>query len=602
MEHQLSIDGESFAFQPGETLLEVARRHGKEIPTLCHDPRLKPAGACRTCLVEVQGARRLMPACATSASNGAVVTTANARIERHRTSLLSLYLTDHPGAATMETRRRPDQLLDMATRFGAATDWAPLESRRMGRSADRNPYIDFDPAACILCARCTRYCDEVESVSAITLAGRASQTTIATADNRSLLDTSCEMCGGCIDTCPTGAMAEKRPIVRAEKHERELTKVRTTCNFCGVGCQLDLNVDPDANELAAAWLRSPPRAGRNHQRRQPVRQRPLRLRLHPPRRPLDDAARARSAGRDWSWPPGKKLWPAPPPASPPCAIATAPTPSASFPRRAARSKKTTWFQKSHGSPWARTTCTSAPRHDTAPTVAGLVTTFGAGAMTNSIGEIRDADFLFVIGSNTSEAHPIIAMEMKRAVHRGATMVVADPRRIFMAGMAEKHLQIHPGSDVWLLNAMAHVIIAEDLVDHAFIEQHTENFDAVKAAVASYTPEAAEEHTGVSAEDIRWTARKYATTDRAGIYYTLGITEHSHGTDNVYALANLVLMTGHLGKPSSGMNPLRARTTCRARTTPGRRRCSIPGTSRWSTKPCAASTKPPGACPCPPPRA
>ncbi|MEZ5974070.1 MAG: 2Fe-2S iron-sulfur cluster-binding protein [Planctomycetota bacterium] len=155
MEHKLSIDGETFAFQPGETLLEVARRHGKEIPTLCHDPRLKPAGACRTCLVEVQGARRLMPACATSASNGAVVTTANARIERHRTSLLSLYLTDHPGAATMETRRRPDQLLDMATRFGAATDWAPLESRRMGRSADRNPYIDFDPAACIL-ARAAR--------------------------------------------------------------------------------------------------------------------------------------------------------------------------------------------------------------------------------------------------------------------------------------------------------------------------------------------------------------------------------------------------------------------------------------------------------------
>ncbi|MCA9000987.1 MAG: molybdopterin-dependent oxidoreductase, partial [Planctomycetes bacterium] len=189
-------------------------------------------------------------------------------------------------------------------------------------------------------------------------------------------------------------------------------------------------------------------------------------------------------------------------------------------------------------------------------MAGLVTTFGAGAMTNSIGEIRDADFLFVIGSNTSEAHPIIAMEMKRAVHRGATMVVADPRRIFMATMAEKYLQIKPGSDVWLLNAMAHVIIEEDLIDHDFVAKHTENFEAVKEAVKKYTPEAAEEHTGVHPDDLRWTARKYATTEKAGIYYTLGITEHSHGTDNVYALANLVLMTGHLGKPSSGMNPLR----------------------------------------------
>ncbi len=177
-------------------------------------------------------------------------------------------------------------------------------------------------------------------------------------------------------------------------------------------------------------------------------------------------------------------------------------------------------------------------------------------MTNSIGEIREADFLFVIGSNTSEAHPIIAMEMKRAVHRGATMVVADPRHIFMATMAKKHLQIKPGSDVWLLNAMAHVIIAEGLCDEEFIAKQTEGFEAVREAVAEYTPEKAEEFTGVPAEDIRWTARQYATTERAGIYYTLGITEHSHGTDNVYALANLVLMTGHLGKPSSGMNPLR----------------------------------------------
>ena len=184
-------------------------------------------------------------------------------------------------------------------------------------------------------------------------------------------------------------------------------------------------------------------------------------------------------------------------------------------------------------------------------MAGLVETFGAGAMTNSIGEIRDADFLFVIGSNTSEAHPIIAMEMKRAVRKGATLVVADPRAIWMTSIAEKHLQLNPGTDVWLLNAMAHVIVAEDLIDREFIENQTENFEQVKATVASYTPEKAEEITGISADDIRWTARQYATTEKAGIYYTLGITEHAHGTDNVYALANLVLMTGHLGKPATG---------------------------------------------------
>jgi formate dehydrogenase major subunit/formate dehydrogenase alpha subunit len=189
-------------------------------------------------------------------------------------------------------------------------------------------------------------------------------------------------------------------------------------------------------------------------------------------------------------------------------------------------------------------------------VAGLVTTFGAGAMTNSIGEIRDTDFMLVIGSNTSEAHPIIAMEMKRAARRGAVLVVADPRKIWMATIADRHLMLRPGTDVWLLNAMAQVIIAEGLADREFIERNTEKFDEVAAAVADYTPEKAAEITGVAAEDIRWAARQYATTRKAGIYYTLGITEHSHGTDNVYALSNLVLMTGHLGIRSAGMNPLR----------------------------------------------
>ena len=182
--------------------------------------------------------------------------------------------------------------------------------------------------------------------------------------------------------------------------------------------------------------------------------------------------------------------------------------------------------------------------------------FGAGAMTNSIPEIRDTDLMFIIGSNTSEAHPIIAMEMKRARKRGAKMIVADPREIFMAEHADIHLQLKPGTDVWLLQAMAHVIVTEDLIDKRFIEKHTENFDAVRQSVLDYTPEEAEKFTGVPAEDIRTAARMYATTRKAGIYYTLGITEHTHGTDNVYCLANLVLMTGHLGVRSAGMNPLR----------------------------------------------
>ncbi len=201
-------------------------------------------------------------------------------------------------------------------------------------------------------------------------------------------------------------------------------------------------------------------------------------------------------------------------------------------------------------------------------------------MTNSIGEIRDADFLFVIGSNTSEAHPVIAMDMKRAVRRGATLVVADPRAIWMTTIAERHLQLAPGSDIWLLNAMANVILSEGLVDREFIETQTENLEEVARTVARYTPEEVEKITGVSAEDIRWTARRYATTEKAGIYYTLGITEHTHGTDNVYALANLVLMRGHLGKPSAGLNPLRGQNNVQGANDAGATPVFYPGYQRF----------------------
>jgi len=200
-------------------------------------------------------------------------------------------------------------------------------------------------------------------------------------------------------------------------------------------------------------------------------------------------------------------------------------------------------------------------------------------MTNSIDEIRDADLLFVTGSNTTEAHPIIAMEMKRAVQRGAKLIVSDPRKIWLADHADIFLQIRPGTDVWLLNSMANVIISEGLIDDDFIARSTEGFEKVVEAVSKYTPEEAEKVTGVKADLIREAARLYATTEKAGIYYTLGITEHTHGTDNVYCLANLVLMTGHLGKRSAGMNPLRGQNNVQGANDAGASPVFYPGYQR-----------------------
>ncbi len=243
---KLQLDGKTVEFEAGETLLDVARRNGKEIPTLCHDPRLKPAGACRTCLVEVDGFRRMPPSCATPAAAGMQVVTDSERIQRHRQALLSLYLTDHPEDDTEQFSK--NELVEMAEQCGAASDWGKMASERVGRREDRNPYVHFQPDLCILCARCTRYCDEVEAVNAIALAHRGARTTIATVDQKSLMDTSCELCGGCIDVCPTGAMTEKLPLTREVKPGKHIKVVRSTCAYCGVGCQLDLNVDTTAND------------------------------------------------------------------------------------------------------------------------------------------------------------------------------------------------------------------------------------------------------------------------------------------------------------------------------------------------------------------
>lgn len=241
------VDGVEIPFEAGETVLDATRRAGRVVPTLCHDDRLKPAAACRMCLVEIEGARRLAPACSAKATDGLRITTSNARIDEHRQTLLAMYLTDHPQGHDECEDGAPCELHAMAQSFGAPTDWQPLPLARQGRPTDDNPYIEFREDRCIACARCTRYCDEVEGVSAITLAKRGIETTISTANGKGLFDTTCELCGGCVDVCPTGAMAEKMPLTAKAPPERKLHKVRTTCNYCGVGCQMDLNVDGYAN-------------------------------------------------------------------------------------------------------------------------------------------------------------------------------------------------------------------------------------------------------------------------------------------------------------------------------------------------------------------
>ena len=249
------IDGNEMEFREGETVLDVARRAGIDIPLLCHDDRLEPAGACRICLVEVEGQRLMQPACAFKTTPGMVVRTDTPRVRRNHRFNLSLHMADTVQDRDLADDAEPNRLFEYAEKYGTAGRWTPVDSPREGRPDDTNPFVAFRPDRCILCAACVRYCDEVEAVSAITLAHRGGRTTISTADEMSLHHSSCELCGGCIDVCPTGAMTDK-PALAWGKPEAELEKVRTTCNFCGVGCQLDLNVDREANRIAK--VTSPP--------------------------------------------------------------------------------------------------------------------------------------------------------------------------------------------------------------------------------------------------------------------------------------------------------------------------------------------------------
>ena len=238
---KLTLNGTEVDAQAGDTLLDICRREGLDVPTLCQEDRVDPMGSCRMCLVEVEGERRLQPSCAYKARDGQTVVTESDRIQRHRALLLSMYMSDHEldDEGLPRERGTGNQLRAHVLKHGAGPTLPPVDAPRTYR-LDNNPYVHFDPEACVLCNLCVRYCDEVEAVSAITLKGRGSATTIGTADDKGLLDTTCELCGGCIAVCPTGAMTEKAAL-HSDFREEEV--VRTTCNFCGVGCQLNLHVN-----------------------------------------------------------------------------------------------------------------------------------------------------------------------------------------------------------------------------------------------------------------------------------------------------------------------------------------------------------------------
>ena len=558
---RVTIDGREVVVPATSTVLDAAGHLGIGIPTLCYDARLPVAGACRMCMVEEEGAKALVPACARAVREGQRIATATSRVDRARKVMLELLLADHPSPCE-KARLDPDgcELERHARAYGVAAS-------RFPRTVDApdadpsNPAIVFDAAACINCYRCVRACDEVQVNEVIGVKDRGFEARIIFDLDDPMGRSTCVTCGECVQACPTGALLEKG---RARgPPEASLDVVRSVCPYCGVGCLVDYHVDRAANRVvyATGAPEGPANFGRlcvkgrfgwdyaQHRERLKI---PLIRRDGVPRAPLA-GRKISEVFREAGWEEALDL----------VARRLREIRGAHGSRALAglSSAKCTneenyLFQKLIRAGLGTPNIDHCTRLCHSSSVYALQTAIGSGSMSNTVADFGDADVLFVIGSNTTENHPVIATFLKQAAKRGSTLIVADPREIPLARHADLHLQNRPGTDVALLNGLIHVVIEEGLVDEAFIAARTEGFDRLKEVMAPYTPELVEKLTGVPRDRIVEAARLYGRSRRSAILWGMGISQHTTGSDNSFALINLALATGNVGRPGTGLNPLR----------------------------------------------
>jgi len=547
----LTIDGKKIGVDEGTTILQAAGTAGIDIPNLCYDPRLKPTGSCRLCVVQIDGINGLTTSCNTAVAEGMVVCTENEQIADVRKTILELMLSEHNAACTTCDKQGNCKLQDYAYRYQADENRFARTRQETARDnyTSTSQAIAYNPDRCIRCGLCIRYCQEVQKADALTFAGPAEQMEVSSAFGIELHKSSCVLCGGCVEICPTGAMLDKAAIGKGR--EKDLTRTRTLCGYCGVGCQIDLFTDSRTNRLVRVGtsLDYVPNKGNLC-----VKGKFGMDFISSTERLSSPLVKRDGKLEETSWDEAiefivERL----------SKIKSEHGPEAIAGLASAKctNEENYIFQKFIRTALGSNNVDHCARLCHASTVTGLAAAFGNGAMTNTIAELAGSSCIFVIGSNTTESHPVIGLFIKEAVTKnGAKLIVADPRTIELVGFAELHLAHRPGTDVALINAMLNVIIRENLLDTDFIKAKTVDFEKLAETVKDFTPEKAELITTVPAEMIRQAARMYAVNSPAAIVYSMGITQHTTGTDNVLSLANLALATGNVGKESAGVNALR----------------------------------------------
>ncbi len=542
------IDGKRVEADPSQTILEAARRVGIRIPTLCHDPRLKPSGACRICVVEVEGKDNLAASCATPVSEGMKVSTRSEAVLRSRRLNLELLWSNHPNDCLTCDKAGECSLQNLMYEYDVKTSRF-VKQNPVPAPDESNPAIYRDMNKCIMCGKCVRICDEVQGQHVWTFSDRGIKTRVSTAFEKSMQDGGCVFCGHCVSVCPVGALMDKPVMKKARSWETR--KVRTVCSYCGVGCSLVLHIKNNEILQVTADINSAPNYGslcvkgrygfEFYSSKDRLKTPLVRDNINEPFREASWEEAIGLVAKRFSE--IKKKYG---PDSFGCLSSSRGTNEENF-----------LAQKFTRVVMGTNNMDNCARVCHAPSVTGLRAALGSGAATNSLADIEGAEVLIVSGSNTTEAHPVAALKIKKAVRQnGAKLIVIDPRKIELVKYADIHLHLRAGTNVALINGLLHVIIKEGLQNDDFIERRTENFEMLKQVVSKYTPEETEAITGVPKEDIIKAARMYAGTNKGMIIYGLGMTEHKAGSHGVMSLANLALITGNVGRPNTGINPLR----------------------------------------------